>query len=267
MSEILLPFLIGSVVFNLALFIVAYILRSDKLTDISYALTFAAIAGAAYIANTPTVYSTLLVSMVILWALRIGGFLLVRVIRSGKDSRFDGMREDFWKFGRFWLLQGITVWILMIPSVLALNSGASSVTVPAYAGVALFLIGFFIETIADYQKMVFSRVPEHKGTWIDTGLWRYSRHPNYFGEILVWIGLYIYAIQTLNGWAIFAALASPIFISVLLLFVSGIPILEKSADKKWGSDPRYQQYKQQTSILVLLAPSLPKKQQRQNGAR
>lgn len=255
MFEILLPYLIGSIAFNLTLFIVAYKLQSDKLTDISYALTFIAIAGAAFAANIATPYKVMLLISLLLWSLRIGGFLLLRVIRSGKDARFDEMRSDFWKFGRFWLLQGISVWILMIPSTLAFYADSSTLGIVSCVGLAIFAAGLIIETIADYQKATFNRTPERKGRWIDIGLWRYSRHPNYFGEILVWIGVYMYAAPSLELSATLVALISPLFIGTLLVFVSGIPILEKSADKRWGDDIRYQQYKQQTSILIPWYPS------------
>lgn len=250
MLETLLPYLIGALAFNLVLFVFAYKLQSDKLTDISYALTFMAIAAAAFTLNTVSTYTVLLAMLVLLWALRIGGFLLVRVIRSGKDARFDEIRSDFWRFGRFWLLQGISVWVLMIPTVLAFYATTSSFGLVSYAGLTIFAMGLIVETIADYQKAAFNRVAANKGRWIDTGLWRYSRHPNYFGEILVWVGIYMYAAPALELSAAFVALISPLFISTLLLFVSGIPILEKAADKKWGSDQRYQQYKRQTSILI-----------------
>lgn len=252
MLEILTYFLIGSVLFNIILFLIAFKLQSDKLTDISYALTFMMIAGAAYLLNEKTIYSTVILLMVFVWAIRIGGFLLYRVIKAGKDSRFDSMRSSFVKFGQFWLLQGISVWVLMISVVLAIYSNFDKFEILTFVGIGIFLLGLTIETIADLQKTKFHNDLSNKGKWISVGLWRYSRHPNYFGEILVWIGFYFFAIQSLDLNMALVALVGPIFISLLLIFVSGIPLLEKSADKKWGSDKKYLEYKHRTSVLILL---------------
>ncbi len=113
-------------------------------------------------------------------------------------------------------------------------------------------VGLIIETIADVQKIQFKNNPANKGKWIESGIWRYSRHPNYFGEIVVWIGVYIVAATSLPFVQAAIGLISPLFIIVLLLFVSGIPILEKSADKRWGNDPAYKKYKKRTSLLIPL---------------
>lgn len=252
MIEILFPYLIGSVAFNIVLFLIAYKLQSDKLTDISYALTFLFIAITAFVVNNTTIYTVIVLTMVALWAIRIGGFLLYRVIKSGKDSRFDSMRSHFFKFGQFWLLQGMSVWILMIPVTLALYSKSSQIGLVSYVGLLIFLFGLSVETIADLQKSKFKDNIANHNKWIDSGLWRYSRHPNYFGEILIWIGFYIYAIQSLGLFSALVALISPVFISLLLIFVSGIPLLEKSANSRWGKDEKYIDYKRKTSVLILM---------------
>jgi len=252
MFETIFLYLLISLVFNIVLFLIAFKLQSDKLTDISYALTFMLIATIAFASNDSTVYSLIALLMVFAWAVRIGSFLLYRVIKVGKDARFDEMRSSFVKFGQFWVLQGVSVWVLMIPFVLAMGGTHSDLGVLAYVGIAVFLAGLCIETISDLQKMRFNNKPENKGKWIESGIWKYSRHPNYFGEILVWVGVYLYAVQVLSVPAALIALVSPLFISILLLFVSGIPLLEKSADKRWGSEKAYRQYKERTSVLVPL---------------
>jgi len=234
---------------NLSMFLVAFWRKSDKLTDISYAATFATIAIWSFFASNQSRYHALLLAMVVLWATRLGGFLLYRVIKKGKDARFDGMRESFTKFGKFWLGQALTVWVMMIPSVLAFNAELSRNWLMPI-GITIWAIGLVCETIADLQKMAFSNNPANKEKWIDTGIWHYSRHPNYFGEILVWIGVYLYTLASLPLPPAIIGLVSPAFIIILLLFISGIPILEKSADKRWGSNPRYQAYKKRTSILI-----------------
>lgn len=201
--------------------------------------------------SSSVAYDILGVSMVCLWALRIGGFLLYRVLQSGSDRRFDGMREHFLQFGKFWLGQALTVWVVMLPATLAFSKAETGHKL-AVIGIALWCTGFIIESIADFQKYHFAHDPKHKGHWIDSGIWRYSRHPNYFGEIMVWISIYIYAFTALTATERLIGLVSPLFITLLLLFVSGIPILERSADKRWGSVSAYQTYKQHTSILIPL---------------
>lgn len=252
MLETIFLYLLISLLFNIVLFFIAFKLQSDKLTDISYALTFMLIATIGFTSNDITVYSSIVLLMVFAWALRIGSFLLYRVIKVGKDARFDDMRSSFVKFGQFWVLQGLSVWVLMIPFVLAVGSASSALGIFAYIGIGIFLLGLCIETVADLQKMRFNNKPENKGKWIESGIWKYSRHPNYFGEILVWVGVYLYAVQVLSVPAVLIALVSPLFITVLLLFVSGIPLLEKSADKRWGKVKAYRQYRERTSILVPL---------------
>ena len=249
--------LVVSLAINLSMFLVAFWRRSDKLTDISYAVTFATIAIWSFVTSSREWYHALLMALVVVWATRLGGFLLYRVIKKGKDARFDGMRESFTKFGKFWLGQAITVWVMMIPSVFAFNANPSrNWIVPI--GVAVWAIGLVCETIADLQKMAFSNNPANKDKWIDTGIWHYSRHPNYFGEILVWVGVYIYTLAGLPLLPAIIGLVSPVFIIILLLFISGIPILEKSADKRWKGDSRYDLYKDQTPVLAPSAKRLLK---------
>lgn len=250
----LITSLVVSIVINMAMFVVAFILRSDKLTDISYAVTFVVIALVSFLQTELSWYFTILFGMVAVWASRLGGFLLYRVIKTGKDSRFDGMRENFFKFAKFWIAQALTVWILMIPFVLAFNSSRTveSITFIGILGCIVWLVGFISETTADIQKMIFTSSPKNKGNWISSGLWAYSRHPNYFGEILIWVGIYLFVFSILTPLQTVIGLVSPAFIMTLLLFVSGIPILEKSADKKWGDDKEYQEYKKRTSVLVPL---------------
>ncbi len=245
--------LIVSLIINLSMFVVAFRLQSDKLTDISYAVTFATIAGWGFALSDKTWFHTVLLAMVAIWALRLGGFLLYRVVKNGKDARFDEMRGNFYKFGKFWVAQAITVWVVMIPSIFAFDA-TPTVTILQTIGVVMWVIGLLCETAADFQKMAFSSNPANKGKWIASGIWKYSRHPNYFGEILVWTGVYIYVVTSLPPLQALIGLASPLFIITLLLFISGIPILEKSADQRWGDNPAYKAYKKRTSILIPLPP-------------
>jgi steroid 5-alpha reductase family enzyme len=258
MTTLLLESLLLSLGINIAMFLVAYRQKSDKLTDISYALSFAVLAVAAFYQSDHSPYHAVLLAAILAWAVRIGGFLLYRVIKSGKDRRFDGIRENFRKFGTFWIGQAVTVWALLIPSLLAFRAQDNSSLQLVIAGCIIWFIGFLIESIADLQKYRFSQNPANKGKWIESGIWRYSRHPNYFGEILVWMGLYAVTLSTLSTPQALFGLISPITIIVLLLFVSGIPPLERAANKRWGNITAYKIYKRHTSLLIPL-PKLSRK--------
>ncbi len=247
--QILLTALGISLIINVVLFIAAYLWRSDKLTDASYALSFIAVALYGFSQAKMSWYHLFLLLLIGIWALRIGSFLLYRVMKVGKDARFDGIRESFWRFLKFWIGQAVTVWILMLPAILAFSHTSTILHISRLGG-GIWAIGLIIEAIADIQKYRFSRNPKNKNKWIASGIWHYSRHPNYFGEILVWTGVYLYALTVLPTADAIIGLVSPLFITILLLFVSGIPILEKSADKRWGKQVEYQAYKKRTSILI-----------------
>ena len=123
------------------------------------------------------------------------------------------------------------------------------------AGCALWILGFVFEAIADKQKKCFSEIPENKDKFITQGLWSISRHPNYFGEVVLWLGIAIVSLPLLAGWQ-FATLVSPVFVYLLLTKISGLPFLEDKAEKKWGNDKDYLQYKNNTPVLI---PYLGKK--------
>ncbi|HXE09900.1 MAG TPA: DUF1295 domain-containing protein [Verrucomicrobiae bacterium] len=252
MGTAILISLAGALLINGVLFLIAFKLQSDKLTDISYALSFLALDVIALLyAGHLAAFNWLLFLLVGLWAVRIGGFLLYRVLIVGKDRRFDGMRESFTRFGKFWLAQAVTAWVLMLPVTIAQYRGGR-LGVAAYIGLILWAVGLIIEALADYQKFAFKRNASNKGEWIKQGVWRYSRHPNYFGEILVWTSIYVYTFTVLQGMEKVLGLASPLLITLVLLFVSGVPLLEKSADARWGKLKAYQEYKQRTRLLVPL---------------
>jgi steroid 5-alpha reductase family enzyme len=246
MSSIIFYLLI-SVLLNFFLFLPAYKFKTDKLTDLSYSLSFIVLIIATLIQNQIGLYKLLLASMVIVWALRLGGFLFIRIKKMKRDKRFDGIREYFFKFLQFWLMQALVVWIILIPALLFLSQNQIKLF---WGGFFIWLLGFLIESIADYQKFKFKQNFKNKDQFIQTGLWQYSRHPNYFGEILCWIGIYLFVLTSFSPLIMIISFISPLFITLLLVFVTGLPPLEKYGDKKWGKNKNYKEYKRKTSILV-----------------
>ena len=246
--------LIISVGINLGMFLAAFYRKTDKLTDISYAVSFVVLAMGGLLSGVPSAIKLIIACMVSIWAGRLGGYLLVRIRRIKRDKRFDSVRGDFWRFGRFWLLQGVSVWIISLAFLAVLTGKDELFHTSSLLGVGLWAIGLAIEAIADQQKFAFINDPDNRGKWIDKGIWRYSRHPNYFGEIMVWLGVFLAALPSLSSAMIGLAALSPIFITALLLFVSGIPPLERSADQRWGNNPEYQAYKARTSVLIPMPP-------------
>ena len=253
MTAILLSFPIALAV-NGAFFAFAAARRTDVVTDLSYSLTFALLAVVLLFAGAAEPVQLVASLLVLVWAARLGIYLFRRIMRTKVDHRFDGMRDQPLRFARFWLLQAITVAVVMLPvSYLLDQDDPPGIGAWSIAGAAVWLVGLLIEAVADAQKAAFRAKEENRGRFVASGLWRYSRHPNYFGEILVWWGLFLYVVPALHG-AAFAVVIGPVFITLLLLFVSGIPLLEKSADEKYGSDAAYRDYKRRTSILVPLPP-------------
>ena len=253
MTAIGLSFLFALAV-NGAFFAVAAVRKTDVVTDLSYSLTFALLAIALLFTGAREAVQLVASLLVLAWAVRLGAYLFRRILRMKVDHRFDGIRDHPLRFARFWVLQAITVAVVMLPvSYLLDRDHPPRFGAWAAVGVCIWLAGFVLETVADAQKSAFKAKDENRGRFIAVGVWRYSRHPNYFGEMLVWWGLFVYAVPVLHG-AAFAVVAGPLFITLLLLFVSGIPPLERSADEKHGDDPAYRDYKRRTSILVPLPP-------------
>lgn len=236
-------------------FAFAFSFKTDKVTDFSYSLSFAFLTVFLMLANKAFAPAQMLAAaFVILWAFRLGSYLLIRILRIGKDARFDDKREHFIRFLAFWILQAIAVWAILLPVTVLLSlPSVDGLSALSLVGAFLWAAGFVIEIISDAQKFAFKKNPTKAKGWIQTGLWKYSRHPNYFGEILLWWGVFIFTLPYLDG-ALYFTVAGPVFITLLLLFVSGIPLLEKSADKKHGDTPEYLAYKRNTSIFFPLPP-------------
>lgn len=252
--ELIFSLLAVAIGINLLVFLFAYYEQTDKLTDITYAITFLTLGMIAYASSAMTIVNLIAMVMIIVWSVRLGTFLFTRILRIGKDKRFDSIRKNFRKLGLFWVAQGFSVWIILLPTLVLFYESPQNFKTLSVVGITIWVIGLFLEVFADKQKSDFSRDPKNKNKWIEKGLWAYSRHPNYLGEMMIWVGLYLFTLPYLSVAQALIALLSPILIVVLLTFISGIPPTEKSADKKWGKSKGYQKYKQQVPVLI---PKLP----------
>ncbi len=245
-----------SFLINWLVFVPSYLNRTEHFFDLTGSACYVTLALVALLL-TPSVDARgmLLGAMIILWALRLGSFLFLRVRRSGRDRRFDQMKQSFPRFLMVWTLQGL--WVLFTAAcALAAITSARQVPLGALAviGSLLWLGGMTLEVAADAQKSTFKADPDNAHRFISSGVWAWSRHPNYAGEILLWLGVAVIAFPALSGWQL-ATLISPIFVYVLLTRISGIPLLESRADKKWGDEPEYQAYKRNTPALWPRPPS------------
>lgn len=232
-------------------FIPAYICQSEKYFDLVGSLTYVSVTLLA-VTLSPTLdaRSLILAAMVLIWAVRLGSFLFARIHKSGKDGRFDAMKPSFIRFLAAWMLQGLWVTFTAAAAIAAITSTQSQpLGLIGTIGTLLWIVGFAIEAIADAQKKAFTADPKNQGRFIDTGLWSRSRHPNYFGEIILWTGVALLAFPVLQGWQ-YVALSSPFLVALLLTKVSGIPLLERRADAKWGGQADYESYKERTPVLI-----------------
>jgi steroid 5-alpha reductase family enzyme len=236
-------------------FIPAWFLQTERFFDVTGSVTFLIVTlGAFEIREAPGTRSLLIAALIALWALRLGLFLFLRVSRDGEDRRFRQIKPNFSVFLMTWTLQGLWVSFTAAPALAALL--ASHDKAPDWTlalGAALWLGGFLIETVADGQKTRFRAVPENRDRYITSGLWAWSRHPNYFGEILLWIGIAVIAAPLLQGWQL-ATLVSPVFVWLLLTRISGVRMLEARANRRWRDDPGYQDYVRRTNALLLRPP-------------
>ena len=232
-------------------FIPAYWLQTEKFFDLTGSITYIFVVTVALLLSTGLdARSILLWALVVIWATRLGTFLFRRIHKAGKDDRFDELKPSFIRFLNVWTIQGLWVTFTMITALVAITTtNRKELDLFAIIGFLIWVLGFSIEVAADSQKSRFSANPENKGKFIHTGLWSRSRHPNYFGEILLWVGVAVIALPVLQGWQ-WVALISPVFVTLLLTRVSGVPLLEKKADQKWGGQADYEAYKKNTSVLI-----------------
>lgn len=232
-------------------FIPSFMQQTEKFFDLTGSLTYISMATIAVLLTPGAdARSYLLWALVLIWAIRLGSFLFGRIKRAGKDDRFDEIKPNLLRFLTVWTIQALWVTFTIAAALIAITTAnKKDLDLFAVVGFLVWLIGFAIEFIADDQKRRFSSIPANKSKFIQTGLWSHSRHPNYFGEILLWVGVMIIALPVFQGWQ-WVALISPVFVALLLTRVSGVPLLEKKADSKWGGQPDYETYKKNTPVLI-----------------
>jgi len=237
-------------------FVPAWLSRSERFFDLTGSATYLAVLAVALLASGAVdLRGGLIAAIVAAWAVRLGLFLFLRIRREGVDRRFDRLKAQLPAFLMTWTLQGAWASLACAPALAAITSRTSPPGVDGWllAGMALWLVGFAIEVVADEQKRRFRIRPENADRFIDTGLWAWCRHPNYFGEILLWCGVALVAAPALQGWQL-ATLLAPLLIGLQLTFVSGVPLLDARANKRWGEDAAYQRYREHTRMLLPLPP-------------
>ena len=237
---------------HLLIFVPSYFFQTEKFFDLTGTISY--ISSVLFIffkSNTVesiNLGSLVLSTFIIIWSLRLGTFLFLRIKKAGKDRRFNQIKKSFSWFFMTFSISGMWVTICSICALTGVANGIifSSITI---IGIVIFLIGFTIEIIADSQKTKFRANDDNKDKFISSGLWKYSRHPNYLGEIILWLGISLISLSSLEGFQ-YVTLISPIFTYLLLVNVSGINLLEKSGDKKWGKLESYKKYKEKTPRLI-----------------
>ena len=237
---------------HLLIFVPSYFFQTEKFFDltgtISYVSSVLFIFFKSNTVESINFGSLVLSTFIIIWSLRLGTFLFLRIKKAGKDRRFNEIKKSFSWFFMAFSTSGMWVTICSICALTGIANGIifSTTTI---IGIIIFIIGFTIEIIADLQKTKFRANEDNKDKFISIGLWKYSRHPNYLGEIILWLGISLISFSSLEGFQ-YVTLISPIFTYLLLVNVSGINLLEKSGDKRWGMLESYKKYKEKTPRLI-----------------
>ena len=244
-----------SFILHWIIFIPSFAFQTEHYFDLTGSISYLSAVALAFYLNPSVDPRDLLIGLlIVVWAVRLGSFLFMRVKQDGKDDRFTIMKTQFHWFLMTWTLGGLWVFLTMAAGLAAITSDTTQpFGLMAYLGLALWIFGFSIEVIADRQKRAFKKNQQKDKEFITSGLWAWSRHPNYFGEITLWIGLTLIALPVLSGWQL-VTLISPVFVYILLTKISGIPLLENRGMKKWGSDPEYIDYVNRTPALMLKKP-------------
>ncbi len=250
--------LCGAVAFaiNWLVFIPSALARTERYYDLVGGLTYiSTTVVAVLLSDRLDLRSALVAAMVLVWSLRLATFLFLRISRAGHDRRFDDLKHRPVRFLMAWTLQGLWVLLTAAPALAIITGGVRQpLGAVGIAGLAIWSLGMLVEIVADRQKSRFKADPANEGAFIDVGLWAWSRHPNYFGEIVLWTGMAVVAVPVLHGWQ-WATLISPVFVAFLLIRISGIPMLEEKADERWGGQENYEEYKRRTPVLIPRPPA------------
>lgn len=250
MQAVMLAFLIQWVAY-----IPAYIFQTEKFYDLTGSLSYLTVIWFVFFSSNNlsglNIQNLIVVTLISIWAIRLGTFLFGRIHKDGEDKRFRTIKTSASQFFMTWTLQGMWVSICTMCAITAISSSQGIIANALfYLGLAFFIVGFAIEVVSDQQKSAFRAVPENKEKFITSGLWSKSQHPNYFGEILLWSAIALLSISSLNGTQ-YLTLISPIFTYVLLVYISGVRMLDDMGNKKWGHLEEYKEYKRNTPTLFL----------------
>jgi steroid 5-alpha reductase family enzyme len=236
-------------------FVPAYLRQTERFYDLTGSVTYVSIAVLAVIlAGDVDARTAVLTGVVVVWAVRLGTYLVRRIRRAGRDDRFDSIKPSFVRFLAAWTRQALWISLTAGAALAAITTvRREPMDALGLVGLAVWVAGFAIEVVADLQKSRFRADPANRGRFIARGLWAWSRHPNYFGEIVLWLGVALIALPVLAGPQL-VTLVSPLFVALLLIRVSGVPMLERKADATWGGQPDYEAYKARTPVLVPRPP-------------
>ena len=251
-SDISLVYYLWAWIFaiQIIVFIPSFIFRTEHYYDLTGGITYISTVVMALILKNSyqgiDLISLLLGSMVIVWATRLSSFLFLRVKKSGEDVRFKKIKHSFSWFLMTFMLQGMWVFMCIFPALIVISSFNSEINNYAIVGSIVWLFGFLFEIIADNQKSNFNKF--NKGEFISNGLWSITRHPNYFGEFILWLGITIASLGYIDNYK-YVLLLTPIFVYLLLTRVSGVNLLEEIGEKRWGNSKEYQKYKEKTPLF------------------
>lgn len=239
---------------NWLAFVPAYLRQTERFYDLTGSLTYLTVVVLGLALGAGGARAVLLASLIVVWTVRLGSFLVARISKDGSDGRFDAIKPKALRFLMTWTMQALWVVLTASCALAAMTAERDErLDVFAVVGAAIWFVGFGIEVVADQQKRRFRADPTNDGRFIDVGLWAWSRHPNYFGEIVLWVGVAVVALPALSAWQ-FVTLVSPVFVAVLLTRISGVPLLEARAKQRWGDRPEFRAYVERTPVLVPRPP-------------
>ena len=234
-------------------YIPAYVFQTEKFYDLTGSVTYLSVVWFVFLSTYQSISlnfgNLILVLLISIWTIRLGLFLFMRIHKAGEDKRFRTIKTSASQFFMTFTLSGLWVTLCSMCALVAISSPEGLVmNALTYVGIILFIIGFGIEIVADNQKTAFRSIEANKDSFITSGLWSKSRHPNYFGEVLLWFAIAVISFSSLEGLQLIT-LISPVFTYILLVYVSGVRMLEDMNDKKWADDEQYKSYKKNTPML------------------